>query len=122
MVVRLTGTLQPQVVELCVDALLGGSLETASIQAGEQGPFLRRQHVQGMSSLLQAKLPALHAADGGSPLELVMDLDTQAPPCLPELCSYICFPFSCVSFKLPNLWRESSKERMRKILAEHIVC
>lgn len=103
MVVRLTGPLQPQVVELGVDALLGGSLEAASIQAGKQGALLRRQHVEGMSPLLQAKLTALHAADGGGPLELVVDLDTQAPPRFTELCPHICLPFSRMSFNLPNL-------------------
>ena len=103
MVIRLTGPLQPQVVQLGVNALLGGGLETASIQAGEHGPLLWRQHVEGMSSLLEAKLTALHAADGGGPLEFVMDLNTQAPACLTELCSYICLPLSCMSFKLPDL-------------------
>lgn len=104
-VVRLAGALQPQVVELGVDALLGGGLEAPGVQAGEQGPLLRREHVQGVGSLLQAQLTALHAADGGGPLELVVDLDAQAPSGFTQLCADIRLPLSCMSFKLPDLWK-----------------
>lgn len=114
MVVRLTGPLQPQVVQLGVNALLWGRLEAASVEAGEHGPLLWRQHIQRVSSLLQAELTPLHAADGGGSLELVVDLDAQAPPGFAELCSYVSFPFSCVSFKLSNLWQQDNKERIRR--------
>lgn len=113
-VVRLAGPLQPQVVQLAVNALLWGGLEAAGVEAGEHGSLLWREHVQGVSPLLQAELPALHAADGGGPLELVVDLDAQSAPRLAELGSYVCLPFSRVSLKLPNLCQQGIRERIRR--------
>lgn len=106
--VALLGPSQPKVVQLGVDALLGGRLITVGVQAIEDGAALRGKHVKGHGTLVQAQLPSLHAPDGGSSLQLVMDLDTHTPTCLSELCSHVGFPFCCMSLDLTNLAKDSS--------------
>lgn len=56
-----------------------------------------------MGALVQAQLPALHAADGGGTLQLVMHLHAQAAPRLTEFSTHVGLPLSCVRLELPNL-------------------
>lgn len=101
--VTLLGTPKSKVVQLAVDALLGGGLIAVGVQAVEDGAALRGKHVQGHCSLVQAQLPSLHAADGGSSLQLVVDLNAHTTTRLPELCSDVGFPFCCMSLDFSNL-------------------
>lgn len=101
--VTLLSSPKSKVVQLGVNALLGGCLIAVGVQAVEDSATLWGKHVQGHSTLVQAQLPSLHAPDGGSSLQLVMDFNTHTPTCLPELCSHICFPLCCMCLDLSNL-------------------
>ena len=99
----LLGPTKPKVIQLGVDALLWGGLIAVGVQAVEDGAALWGEHIKGHGTLVQAQLPPLHAPDGGSPLQLVVDLNAHTSTCFPELCSHICFPLCCVSLDSSNL-------------------
>jgi len=102
----LLGPTETQVVQLGVDALLGGRLVAVGVQAVEGGPSLRGQHVQRDGSLVQAQLPPLHAADGRGALQLVVDLHAHAPTRLTELCSNVGLPLGCMRLDPAHLQPE----------------
>lgn len=97
------GPSQPEVIQLGVDALLGGGLVAVGVQAVEDGAVFWGEHVQGQGPLVQAQLTALHAPDGGGSLQLVVNLDAHTPTCLSKLCPNIRLPFCCMSLNATNL-------------------
>lgn len=78
---------------------------------GRQEVFLTGEVVNRQGSLARGQvLAVVHCHfcrefpfDGGSPLELVINLHAQAPACFFELCGDIGRPFSCMSSELPYL-------------------
>lgn len=101
--VELLRPFQAQVVGPVVDALLGRGLEAARVQRGEDGALLRGEHVQRVGPLVQAQAPALHAADGGRPLQLVVDLHAEPAPGLPELSRHVGLPLGRVGLDFTHL-------------------
>lgn len=113
--VELLRPLQAEVVGPVVDALLGGGLAAAGVQRGEDGALLGGEHVQRVRPLVQAQAPALHAADGGRALQLVVDLHAEPPPRLPELGRHVGLPLGRVGLDLTHLaGTQESNQTLRR--------
>lgn len=84
---------------------------------GRQEVFLAGEVVDRQGSLARSQvLAVVHCHfcrelpfDGGSPLELVVNLHTQASTCFFELCRDIGCPFSCMSSELSHLKNRGKK-------------
>lgn len=91
---------------------------------GRQDIFLTGEVVDRQGSLARSQvLAVVHCHfrrqlpfDGGSPLELVINLHTQAPACFFKLCSYIGRPFSCMSSELSHLRNIRGGERKNIVI------
>lgn len=94
-------TVRSQAIHINAICLCDGGQEV--FLAGEvvdrQGPLARSQVLAVIYCHLCRELPF----DGGGPLELIVDLHTQAPSGFFELCSDIGRPFSCMSSELSHL-------------------